>query len=294
MRLPTCLAVLVLSYITSAAPTTQIQARDTDFENLRGLTKIGRDQSGRKGDAPGKYFHESTFNPHYDGRFADKTLPHDLRLPKLQALVQTYLSTMHDLSIPTWLMHGSLLGWWWNRSIMPWDSDIDVQVDEESIKYLADYYNMTIHSFKLPGPDGKQENHNYLLEINPHYVDTSLNDKNNVIDARWIDTSTGLFIDITVVHHNKTEPRNMYCKDKHRFLEADIFPLRSSEFEGVPVKIPYAYAPLLEEEYGADSLTNTLYQGYEFQQTSMQWKLVQAQYECVDLVCIPPKKKDSE
>lgn len=41
-----------------------------------------------------------------------------------------------------------------------------------------------------------------------------------------------------------------------------MFPLRDSQFEGKPVKIPYNYAWLLEEEYGRASLTNTVYEGF--------------------------------
>ena len=44
--------------------------------------------------------------------------------------------------------------------------------------------------------------------------------------------------------------------------ERDLFPLRDSMFEGKPVKIPYNYAELLEEEYGKKSLTNIHYEQY--------------------------------
>lgn len=31
--------------------------------------------------------------------------------------MQAYLSTMADLGADTWIMHGTLLGWWWNRKV---------------------------------------------------------------------------------------------------------------------------------------------------------------------------------
>jgi hypothetical protein len=31
--------------------------------------------------------------------------------------MQTYLATFRDLGIQTWLMHGSLLGWWWGKKV---------------------------------------------------------------------------------------------------------------------------------------------------------------------------------
>ncbi len=48
-----------------------------------------------------------------------------------------------------------------------------------------------------------------------------------------------------------------------RFVqEKDIYPLRDSFFEGFPVKIPFEYGWLLEEEYGRTALTVTQYQQY--------------------------------
>jgi hypothetical protein len=186
---------------------------------------------------------------------------------------------MHDIHAETWIMHGSLLGWWWNRHIMPWDSDVDVQVSETSIEYLANSYNMTVHHFNVPGPtgNGEQAGRNYLLEVNPNYKYSTTSDFLNVIDARWIDMSTGLFIDITALRYDRGAEASgikgwMMCKDQHTYLVKDIFPLRDSIFEGMPVKVPYAYAELLEAEYGSQSLTNAEYEGHVFSQETMEWK----------------------
>jgi phosphorylcholine metabolism protein LicD len=212
------------------------------------------------------------FHPHYDGRFADKVIPDDKRQASLTALMQTYLSTMNDIGAETWIMHGSLLGWWWNRKIMPWDSDVDVQISENSMDYLAKYYNMTIHHYKLPGLANGRD---YMLEVNPHYTNSSVADYLNVIDARWIDTESGLFIDITTLHwdHSPEAQKSgkMYCKDKHHYLSKDIFPLRDSTFENTPVKVPYAYAELLEEEYGPKALTQKNFQNHYFDTEQMEW-----------------------
>ncbi|KAF9732416.1 hypothetical protein PMIN02_005757 [Paraphaeosphaeria minitans] len=244
-----------------------------------------------------KYFHESTFNGHYDGRFADRTLPAESRNEHLRALVRTYLATMHALGAETWIMHGSLLGWWWNRRIMPWDSDIDVQVSERALAFLAAHHNMSVHAFQdvswLGGVDMggqgvsmEKNNHDedvdaivgkrkYLLEINPNWKNASYADKYNVIDGRWIDMKTGLYIDITSVRWNQSSPvpGTLYCKDRHHYLSRQIFPLRTSEFEGVPAKIPYAYQELLAEEYGTKSLVQTVYrkEGHVFDKEKMEW-----------------------
>jgi hypothetical protein len=94
-----------------------------------------------------------------------------------------------------------------------------VQISEPSIHFLAEYYNMTEHHFDIPDVEGGRT---YQLEINPNYVIRSTADKLNVIDARWIDTSSGLFIDITAVRkddHRREmgDTGALMCKDGHRF-----------------------------------------------------------------------------
>ncbi|KAL8951757.1 MAG: hypothetical protein Q9222_002278 [Ikaeria aurantiellina] len=126
------------------------------------------------------------------------------------------------------------------------------------MEFLASYYNMSVHTCRTThAPRGK----NYMLEINPKYVDPSQEDTLNQIDARWIDMLSGVFIDITAVRPKRSHPGIMYCKDKHKYREADLFPLRDSVFEERPVKIPYNYAELLQEEYGRISLTRTRFAG---------------------------------
>ncbi|KAH8700424.1 LicD family-domain-containing protein [Talaromyces proteolyticus] len=246
-------------------------AADADFMSVR--TQLAKDWSGKGGDPAVKYFHESTFHPHYDGRFASAPLPEEQSLSYLISLVQTYLATMNDLGVETWIMHGSLLGWWWNQKILPWDSDLDVQVSEPGMHFLGDYYNMTEHHYNIPGvPEGRT----YLLEVNPNYINRSTRDRDNVIDARWIDMSSGLFIDITSVRTDDIRRQRgdlgaLICKDAHRYQENDIFPLRDSLFEGIPVKIPYAYTKLLSSEYGGRSLTNVKFNGHTFVEESQEW-----------------------
>ncbi|KKZ60093.1 hypothetical protein EMCG_00784 [[Emmonsia] crescens] len=232
------------------------------------------DSSGASEDPEEKYFHESTFHYHYDGRFASETIPEDQRIPHLRDLVKTYLSTMIDIGAETWIMHGTLLGWWWNQQILPWDTDIDAQVSEGTMHFLAKYYNMTEYHFKLHGVRGGRT---YLLEINPHFVNRTTDDWMNVIDARWIDTSSGLFVDITSVREDfearkKGHLGALMCKDRHKYLEQDIFPLRDSYFEDMPAKIPYDYTKLLADEYGPFSLTNTDFNNHVFNVETKMWE----------------------
>lgn len=172
---------------------------------------------------------------------------------------------------------------------MPWDSDIDVQMTNTTVHMLAGYYNMTIHTFDI----GDDEKRDYMLEVNPKYTDPSYDDTLNVIDARWIDVETGLFIDITAVRPHQSKKGIICSKDQHeekvsesppssRFHHQvfrpthrqvqDLFPLRDSLFEGQAVKIPYNYARLLTQEYGNAALTKAEYSDHRFNSTSMEWE----------------------
>jgi hypothetical protein len=167
----------------------------------------------------------------YDGRFAANALNEEDRLAHLTALCQSFMATMADVGAETWIMHGTLLGWWWNQKILPWDSDLDVQVTERTIHFLAKYYNMTEYHFRIPGVKGGRT---YLLEINANYRIRSTDDKLNMIDGRWIDTDSGLYIDISTVRANYEARAQgiegaLICKDKHHYL---VSPSLSTDISG--------------------------------------------------------------
>jgi phosphorylcholine metabolism protein LicD len=255
-----CLLSCLLLGFLSATHCASISRRDADFQSIR--TKLSKDLS--KEGPPDKYFRESIFDDHYDGRFADHKVPYVERKRVLSNLIASYLATFADIGVETWLMHGTLLGWWWNKKILPWDTDIDVQVSEESMAFLAHYYNMSVYHYQTPRIPGGRD---YLLEINPHYANGDKSDTLNVIDARWIDTDSGLFIDITTVRKSPNHPAGpdvLTCKDGHEFREKYIFPLRDTYFEGQVAKIPYAYTEVLSAEYGKASLQQTFYEKYDF------------------------------
>lgn len=102
---------------------------------------------------------------------------------------------------------------------MPWDSDLDVQVSETTMYFLAEYYNMTSYRFDIPGvPEGRD----FLLEINPNFVTRTFDDNLNKIDGRWIDKDSGLFIDITCVRkdyedRSKGKKGALFSKDRHHY-----------------------------------------------------------------------------
>ncbi|KAF4442835.1 hypothetical protein F53441_11625 [Fusarium austroafricanum] len=208
-----------------------------------------------------KYFKEPTDHSHYDARYFHDALEHEAQNAGIKVLMQTYLATFRDLGIQTWLMHGSLLGWWWGKKVMPWDLDADVSVTEADMHFLAAYYNMTVYYYEYENcPNGCF----FQLDVNPYYIHRGRDDELNHIDARWIDMQTGQFIDITAVRYDPGHERGegvMYDKHDHEFKDKYIFPLLETTFEGLQVKIPYRYKDFLESEYGDGALTRKDYNG---------------------------------
>ncbi len=106
----------------------------------------------------------------------------------------------------------------------------------------------------------------YLLDVNPAIDERDRGNGNNVIDARFIDTTTGLYIDITGLSetHPEDQPGIWSCKNYHRYHTTDLYPMRETVFEGVTAKVPYAYARLLTQEYTEKALVVTEYEGYVY------------------------------
>lgn len=218
-----------------------------------------------------KYFKEAFGYAHYDARFMTQALDEEPHRDVLRILIQTYLATCRALKVKTWLMHGTLLGWWWGKKIMPWDKDADVQVTEVDLYHLAAHYNKTVYYYKYG--DMKQGRY-FLLDVNPHFDHRETDDALNLIDARWIDMATGLFIDITAARYHLEHPAGegiLYDKNEHEFRDTYVYPLRNTTFEGVQAMIPYRYKEMLESEYGKEALTETAFNGYVFDIENQQW-----------------------
>lgn len=145
--------------------------------------------------------------------------------------------------------------------ILPWDWDIDTQVPEPILVYLADHFNQTIVDY-TSSYRNRTVNRTYLIDVNPFARQRDRGVALNIIDARFIDTLTGLYIDITGVRklHPNDMPDVWECKNLHKYRTGDLFPLRTSIFEGVPVKVPFKYDSILVDEYSARALVVTSFQ----------------------------------
>ncbi|CZT08770.1 related to mannosylphosphorylation protein MNN4 [Rhynchosporium agropyri] len=225
----------------------------------------------------GKYFHEPGGGDdlgHYDIRyFNGKPVSYEERGETLYHLIRSYLSVFRERNIETWIAHGTLLGWWWNGKIMPWDWDLDTQVSGSTLAWLGQNMNMTMHNFTMSEPDGTPMFREYLLDVNPYSAERVRGDGQNVIDARWIDVRNGLFIDITGLSETNpsAQPGVWSCKNYHRYRTRDLYPLRETVYEGVPALVPYSFDRILTEEYSARALTKTKHEGHLWVPEQKEW-----------------------
>ncbi|KAI0203029.1 LicD family-domain-containing protein [Astrocystis sublimbata] len=263
-----------------------------------------------------KYFNEAGMDMktgHYDKRYFRGIVAYDDHKVMLRHLIRSYLKTCNALGVETWLAHGSLLGWWWNGHVMPWDHDLDVQLSWQTMAFLGERYNRTMHEYlyetfdskdKNEGKlhintaadsiargmgidlnskavdasvsrDGRMKRKKYFLDINPYHGAMDKGDGSNIIDGRWIDTDNGLFIDLTVVRERDPEhsPGVWSCKNRHRYRTDELWPMRRTEFEDVEALIPYAFEKILVDEYKANSLVLENYHGHYWSSGLKQWVL---------------------
>lgn len=146
---------------------------------------------------------------------------------------------------------------------MPWDTDLDTQVSGNTLLWLGENMNMTTHNYTFITDENEVETREYLLDVNPYATERVRGDGNNVIDARWIDTRNGMFIDVTGL--SETEPGKMpgvwNCKNYHRYLTRDLYPLRESMFEDMPALVPYNFDKILTKEYSQKAMMKTIHEG---------------------------------
>lgn len=250
--------------------------------NADNVVRITNDDIQRRNNeaAPkwdGKYFHEPGGDNelgHYDIRYyTGKPVTYEQRGETLYHLIRSYLTVFRERNIETWIAHGTLLGWWWNGKIMPWDWDLDTQVSGSTLAWLGENMNMTMHNFTMPDPDGTPVFREYLLDVNPYSAERVRGNGQNVIDARWIDVRNGLFIDITGLSETNpsAQPGVWSCKNYHRYRTRDLYPLRETMYEGVPALVPYSFDRILTEEYSARALTKTKHEGHLWVPEQKEW-----------------------
>lgn len=233
-----------------------------------------------------KWFKE--VDGHYDIRFYSHKLKYFENQNALWRLASLWLWWAHSHHLKTWLAHGTLLGWYWQQRPLPWDNDIDVQITTSSFAELEQFHGTVV----------TVNHYDYLVDINPGWrLDVSVN---NTIDGRFIDISTGIYVDITVLR--PAEPKLDYgenyefdlvvdghlleklhtmrnasewryqrhllaghlvgCKDDHYYAVSEL-QLEATTFVGTSALVPIAFRAILEREYPR-GLRDTVYGSHSF------------------------------
>ncbi|RMZ67179.1 mannosylphosphate transferase [Pyrenophora seminiperda CCB06] len=274
MRLPICIAVIA----TSSLFTSLIATPTPLAHSSRGGSSAFRNvERGNANADNNKYFHEPGGTDtlgHYDARYFKEIVSDEERSDAQKHMVRAYLTFFRENELDTWIAHGTLLGWWWNGKRLPWDSDLDTQVSETTLHHLGGAHNQT--RYKYVSHDGTVQRE-YLLDVNPWIWQRERGDGANIIDARWIDTRNGLFIDITGLSevHPDTHPGWWSCKNYHMYHTSDLYPMRETMFEGVMAKVPYDYDKILVDEYKEKALTATEFEGHRWEPTVKEWMKTQ-------------------
>ncbi|KAI1139523.1 LicD family-domain-containing protein [Hypoxylon sp. FL0543] len=306
----TLLSVVLSLLLTTAATAAVLPPKSP------GHHRVAPPPSQSEAEQQSKYFHEAGGSlelGHYDARFFRGVVPYESHGPALRHLIRSWLTTARALGVETWLAHGTLLGWWWNGRVMPWDYDLDVQMPTAMLVYLGRHFNRTVWDYRFLSEEEEEEgglkwnggnkergeamvdagngdgdggdgddrgeaydgyiNKTYLLDVNPHHADIGRGNGHNIIDARWIDVSNGLFIDITGLAERDPakSPGVWSCKNAHKYRTAELYPVRHTEFEGVPASVPYAFDKILMDEYGSKSLVNTEWAGHHWVPELKEW-----------------------
>lgn len=182
------------------------------------------------------YFPLCLVDAHRDARYCkDLSVPIFKRQRLLVHCLQAFAQFADEHQLPYWVIHGGLIGWYWNEFLLPWDMDVDVSVLYAD---LAQRYQ-PLHGTVFRG--------RYLFEVNPNAVYRQPQ-RSDVIDARFIDRLSGLYIDLTAVSYDAAR-RGLHCKTPHYYAPDELFPLRRANFSGAEVWVPHRALDILAREY---------------------------------------------
>ncbi|KAJ3156851.1 hypothetical protein HK101_001459 [Irineochytrium annulatum] len=193
-----------------------------------------------------QYFVHTPHDPYEDIRYAPFMLTQKRRLDDLLLLLQAWNEFCQTEGISYWLAHGSLLGWVWNRKMLPWDKDIKVEVTMQTLRELRNHDTLAL-------------DRRYIFEVNPNYVYRAPQ-PGNTPDARLTDTMSGFYIEIHALHSasddasDTTEDMIVASKQPSYYKYSHVFPLQSTVFEGVPVWRPNEPVAILYQEYGLEPM----------------------------------------
>ncbi|KAJ3200263.1 hypothetical protein HK099_002747 [Clydaea vesicula] len=223
-----------------------------------------------------KYFNDSD-EFQLDLRFADLNVYRDYkkRSETLMEISKNYFEFSKKIDFISWLAHKNLLSWHFNKKVFPWEEKLNFQTSFKEIEKLLPYNQTKV------GKNGR-----YLLDLNPYYnkkyeESKKPKDRLNKVDGRFIDTYTGLFLDLSVVTNLKNEFKDFeledipdfvtFCKTPHYYTYDDIFPLINTTFNGIEgFYRPHYYMDILKKEFGPN-LIDKVHNNFKFDDGKMEW-----------------------
>lgn len=164
-----------------------------------------------------KYFYEIRLLPeriggsspntgHFDWRFFnDYNIPAVHIQSALSHTVSNWLQLTEHYKLKTWIAHGSLFSWYFDGKNFPWDLDMDVQMPVRDLHKLCLRFNQS-----LVMEDPSNGLGLYFLDCGSSMTHRSKENGKNNIDARFIDTKTGFYIDITGVSFSGSKTPEQY------------------------------------------------------------------------------------
>ncbi|KAJ3126551.1 hypothetical protein HK101_005733 [Irineochytrium annulatum] len=177
------------------------------------------------------------------------------RRQNLLEFLQAFTQFSQQEGFTAWLAYGGLVGWFWNQRMLPWDVDLDFEVTLTTLLSLRRLDNRLI-------------DRRYLFEVNRYHA-YRLEQAGNNIDARFIDTMSGFYIDIfAMADIDETNGTVVRQKMDVAFYTEDIFPLHSTTIMGVPVWRPNNVVKILKSVYGLGPLTKTEFRD----QMGVKWR----------------------
>lgn len=181
---------------------------------------------------------------HYDWRFFKKLYnSSDSLLPLLHGLLLAWLRFTSANDLTTWIAHGSLLSWYWDGMVFPWDSDIDVQMPVADIHKLAMNFNQTVVVDFGPDSHNEVRYGRYFIDCGTWISHRQIENGLNFIDARFVDLDLGLYIDVTGLSISNTMAPPRYDKLLPGNLKRQKQFLRENELgpnppQGSVVRVP--------------------------------------------------------
>lgn len=189
-----------------------------------------------------------------------------------------YMSEQID--IPFVLLHGGLIGWYWNKKLLPWDTDIDISILEpEKYETWLKTHPITSHTlFQKNSVNDKEFQTFYKISDDfVAYIDTK---PDHHIESRIMHEPTGIYTDITYLYPKddvyimKANKRHLW--GGHTYEKRQLLPLQNCSINNVPFHCPYKVEPILQTNY--PTFKNKRHppetRDYEFSADEQCWKKV--------------------